>query len=498
MARGLARGRFWGRGPLAFWLVASLAVPPAFGALGLRWLLGATGWLGPVLETPGLGRSGRSGPEWLPWVIGFWVTLTTATAWVGLAVDSALRKVDPSWEEAALWAGAGRRRAWRRVVWPVVRPEVARALALVFTLTLLEPGVPCVLGLRRTLGFQIVEAARSVAEPGQRSRAVVLALLGVSLVMVGRVLIGWWGGKALDPPPWRSLATRRSPAASWPVAGSLVLVVLLLGLLAWLPGVALAAASLSEAGAASYRTVLLDPLTRGSLVNAALLGLAVVLVDLILARLALAISEAGAGRLRGLIAWPEAIPPLAIGAGALALPGLLAMIAGPSNPSQGVRGPTWRAIAMLSEWVDPDQTAWVAMILVLAAVRLPWLARSARASREALDPVQVDCALTLGATRREARRRFEGGWGGVSLGALAMSFALAATSVSPALILSPTAESRPLGPAVIVLADAPGDGLARAAALGSIAVVVNLAAIFALACLGGRPDPVGRRFSRDR
>ena len=84
------------------------------------------------------------------------------------------------------------------------------------------------------------------------------------------------------------------------------------------------------------------------------------------------------------------------------------------------------------------------------------------------------------------------GWLAGSRGALALTFALAATNLAPALVLAPTAESRPLVPGVLILADEPGDGLARAATLASLALVVNLAA-FTLAAGRGYPS-LGERF----
>ena len=44
--------------------------------------------------------------------------------------------------------------------WPIVRPAAARAAGIIFLLAIVEPGAPLVLGLRRTLAFQIVDARR--------------------------------------------------------------------------------------------------------------------------------------------------------------------------------------------------------------------------------------------------------------------------------------------------------------------------------------------------
>jgi hypothetical protein len=55
--------------------------------------------------------------------------------------------------------------------------------------------------------------------------------------------------------------------------------------------------------------------------------------------------------------------------------------------------------------------------------------------------------------------------------------ALAATSLSPAILLAPTLESRPVGAAIVVLANQPGDARAQAAALALLAIAVNLAVL---------------------
>ena len=73
--------------------------------------------------------------------------------------------------------GASHRRAWRQLVWPIVRPEVARTSAAVFAATLLDPGAPIVLGQRRTLAFLIVETTLRRDAP---TRAAMLALIGLA------------------------------------------------------------------------------------------------------------------------------------------------------------------------------------------------------------------------------------------------------------------------------------------------------------------------------
>ena len=65
-----------------------------------------------------------------------------------------------------------------------------------------------------------------------------------------------------------------------------------------------------------------------------------------------------------------------------------------------------------------------------------------------------------------------GGALNASSGALWLTAALAVTSLAPALLLTPTLETRTVAPGVLILADEPGGGLARAAALAIAATAV--------------------------
>ena len=298
LARVAVRWRFWGRSPLVALACAGVVVPPAFGAIGLRW------WFGPP-ET----WAASTGLAWLgPWAgyLGwFWVALAAGAPLVGLASASSMARVEPLWEDAARLAGAGRTKVWRQFVWPVVRPDVARALALVFTLTLIEPGAPLVLGLRRTLGFQIAEAALD-PEAGQFTRAAVLALAGVILAGLGRVLIGWWGGSKTPGLARVEAPVARARPASTALGGLFALILSVSAAVTWLPLIGVASASLAH-GTDVYGSIVRDPLTSRYLINSAVLGVAVVALDLVLARVLAAWSV---DRKKGRAAdWPEMFPP---------------------------------------------------------------------------------------------------------------------------------------------------------------------------------------------
>ncbi|GAC1474214.1 MAG: hypothetical protein NVSMB9_24160 [Isosphaeraceae bacterium] len=465
LARLAVRWRFWGRAPLVALAAAGLAVPPAFAALGLRAIFGSP-----------------TGP-WTVWAFWFWASLLTAAPIVGLAAASSLTGGAPIREDAARLAGAGRSRIWRQLVWPSVRPDVASALAFVFALTLLEPGAPLVLGLRRTLAFQVVASSLDPG-PGHLSRASVLALAAIGLSLAARVLLGWWGGSRTPLAPRNADTPPIAPTASSPRGFVFVCLLTACAVATWLPVLGLLTAALAHPTGdssrfpltfAPYTAILGDPLARDSLIHSAILGLAVVALDLPLARLLALRSAPGNDRTRASV-WPWALPPLAIGVGLLGLSLILQMIFMALPFPDGPR-PLPDALATVIETLDPDRTPWAVLVLGVGLLHLPLLTRSAIEQRRAVRPVLLDAALTLGSSPRRARRALHGQRLGVPLAALVLTFALAATSLTPALILSPTAETRPVSPAAILLLDDPDGGFPRASALASLAVAVNLAAL---------------------
>ncbi len=128
LARVVVGWRFWGRMPLASLAIAPLVVPPLFGALGLRAMLGAA-----------IGGTGGGLSRWVPWMAWVWVGLAGGVPLVAMASATILARVEPGWGDAARLAGVGPLRVWRKFAWRVVRPDVARAAGTVFALTLVEP-----------------------------------------------------------------------------------------------------------------------------------------------------------------------------------------------------------------------------------------------------------------------------------------------------------------------------------------------------------------------
>ncbi len=139
MARVMVRWRFWGRNVLGSIVCAPLVFPPLLGAFGLRLLFGVEG------PSPFRALEAPASQPWNWGIGGAWFCwigtgLIVGVPLVALATRGALERIDPSWEEAGRASGASSRRAWRTLVWSLVRPTALRAAALIFSVTLLDPG----------------------------------------------------------------------------------------------------------------------------------------------------------------------------------------------------------------------------------------------------------------------------------------------------------------------------------------------------------------------
>ncbi len=470
-----------------------------------RLLLGSSAWVamaaGPLLVAPGVALilGGPAGWEWLAarsilgisaeglvrWSALGWVGLAVGVPLVAMATASAMGRVDPSWAEAARAAGASRRRAWRDVVWPALRPEAARAGSAAFTIALVEPAGPMVLGLRRTLAVQMVEAAWRLDEP---TRAATLAVLATAIAIVGRLAIGRWGGPS--PVPQASEPPRASPP---PPAGRALAFASGLVLLAWSamaigPVVALVGKAV-EGGrgagvglggwSAAARGWASDPEARAWAVNSATTaGLAVGLDLIVLAGLVGGGPRVLGPAIRSAARAIEVIPPMAVGVGALSVPWLLGALADPSGDGPG----RWLRAAALE--LSPARSPGLLLVVALAAIRLPMLARAAELARARDRPVMADAARLLGSSRGDASRMGEGRrLGAVPARPAVLAMALASTALAPALILAPSPERRTLAPAAVgfLLEGGPIDP--RASGPIAAVLVVNLAG-FAVASRG--------------
>ncbi|HWE37196.1 MAG TPA: ABC transporter permease subunit [Isosphaeraceae bacterium] len=447
LARPLAR-RFRGRGVAASVALLATAVPPLAGAIGLRCLCDRLGL--PC-----------DGPGWVAWGALVALGVFGGVPLVATAAADALARIEPAWEDAARAAGASPRRVWWSLAWPLVRPEAARAAALVFTVSVFEPGAPLVLGLRRTLAYQALAAA---TRPDDRHRAAALAVVATaaSLLVQGFLRVRGGATPVRDLGPPAGHRGRGVANALMLIGWGLVAATPLAGLVLAVAG----GASGGESGMGPWVIRFLgDPEALRVLGNSALLGVVVATACLVLAR-----ATAGTGR--GIESVPP-VPPLALGLGAWLVPWLLRLAA----EGHGSVGPTLRRLAGA---IDPYRAPGLLLAVALVAVHLPRAARAAGRARRMQRPILIDAARTLGAARWRARLAAGPLTRSPLAAAWALTFARAAADTGPALLLLPLLDSQTLGPALLRL-DALPDASRSAALLGLVAVLVQIPALAASA-----------------
>jgi iron(III) transport system permease protein len=473
-------------------------VSPAFVALGLLGVFGGPRpwpWRFSIVYA---GITGVSLESWngLPlWIAWIWSTLPWGVAVVTIATATAVEKLRPSWDDSARLVGVSSLRIWKALNWPLVRPISTRAAAFVFVTALVEPGAPFILGLRRTLAYQVVQSARgSDAFPAAAVWALMAGLFGLAGWMIWR----WLGGSPMKTgeapgetgstmfrvpratPPLHAMA-RGVPLATWAIIG-------------WFPVVGLARLALSarpmDSTSASGILQLLrelmenvdDPFIARMLANSLVLGV-VVSSTMMLAASFIGASGRGASswwRMR-LVRPMVVLPPLVLGVGVLAIP-WLAALASAFLTDVGGWGPLAHALGSIAGAFEPRGRSLVTTSCAVALVFLPrffWCCRREPLSETSSPRARsaFDSALLAGASRvlaiwlvnsRRVRRLI--GW-------FSLVSVLAATNLTPALLFEPLTGGQCIAPTVVLLATGPGEIPARAGALALCAIAANVAAL---------------------
>lgn len=508
----VARRQFWGRAVVRGFVVSLLVVPPMFLALGLHGILGTPRpWPWPFAGgTAGIEgvslESWRGLPLWMVWV---WSTLPWGVALVMVATAAAVEKLEPSWEDAAALMGASRIRDWRRLFWPLVRPHVARAAAVVFVFALAEPGAPLVLGLRRTLAFQVIDTSKR-AEPFPR--AAVWALMTGLFALAGWLTCRWAGGNPILQN--QTGAHSRLPSAQ-PLrpmsAGRGVVSLLLLSvcpLIGWMPvaglgQLALAARRHLRLDSSSASPMFLDDLRRfweppapAILFNSLILGLTAACVTIALASLRFRAGEfASSTNRRARLARRLAmIPPLVQGLGLLGIPWIVGLAA-QSLKDSGQLHSVAAAMSTLATELDPFRNSWLMLLLCVSLslaprflVLWPWDRRDDESGRAASSA--RDAARLIGVGRASAARLARGAPRRHQLAAGILAGTFAATNLVPALFFVPWSDQFTIAPAVLNLAAGHAHAREQAAALALIAIACNLAALAWAWLASSLPEPV--------
>jgi ABC-type Fe3+ transport system permease subunit len=503
LGRILANRRSWMRPMLAWLVLAPAVIPPAFLALGLlRWFGpdGPPAWIRVIDES--IQWVGYPGQTW-PWFVWGWSALAQGVALVALATFHALARVDPARGEAAALVGASRPRIWRALTWPEVRPCVAEAAGMVFVVQFADPGAPLILGLRRTPGFQLISLATG---RGSFPRVAAITILASLVSLLVWTLVRWWGG-----PPLRSFtciregggfpgpdaSSLRSPrsgtstrsilsrlastgfAVAWSAATLLPLAGLLIQRPVSVPSSGDQGVQRVQVASLGGLGILMKEPASSVLLHSLILGLGVLLVIRFVAWAAPPSRVAAGTRRRS--PWLEAaamgLPPLVWGIVLVAM-ARVCRYASPAVPEGTPLSSFARAFGYLSTMFDPGLFPGVPLLLAVCLAIVPrrLIGWSWPRGREDTVRRRLDQAILSGAGPGRAHRLAQRDVRSIPVSRLILWTTLAATGVSPAIVLSAQADSAPAGPGVVILADQPGDSRDQAAALAVAAIVANLAA----------------------
>lgn len=489
----VARFTFWGRPLLSSLITAPAVVAPALFALGIFGLFDPFGMRSIGSLHDSMSRAETFSARIWPWLVWVWAALIQGVALVALTTGSAYGGVQPSGQDAARLAGARPSWIWWTLTWPTLRPPVISSVYLVFMINVADPAAPLVLGLRRTLGFQMIATTLG---PDPFPRLAAIALIVLVTTLVGQALVWWRGGSIYDarvsPGVDPKSHARQTLIAAWPRTTVSILILSCWSLLAWVPVGGLMRISLTgttylDNVNAPARLGVVDLLRRLTtypiprlFAHSAILGLGVVAL---LCLLSWQPSRGPFGTLartwRSVVAFVAGlVPPLVTGVGVLAL-GRTAML----SSRFFATSLEWTGAGLWMERIamafDPLLLPGILLFFGTCLAVLPrrLATRLEPPARDDASVGQVDQLRIAGAGRGSAVWHVWRRAGGIPLPTMVLWGSLLATAITPALVLAPTLQSRPVGPGIVVLIDQPDDSRAQAAALALAAIALDLLAL---------------------
>jgi ABC-type Fe3+ transport system permease subunit len=488
----VASFRFWGRPLLSLLVTAPAVVAPALFALGILGLFDPFGrrGLGSLLQASARAER-ESGLIWL-WLLWIWAALIQGVALVALTTSSAYNRLQPFGQDAARLAGARPLWIWWRLTWPILRPPVISAVYLVFMINVADPAAPLLLGLRRTLGFQMIATAFG---PDPFPRLAAISLLVLAITLTGRALTWFRAGSIHDariaPGGDRELKPRPTQIAA-PRATVCLLILGCWSLLAWLPlggliRIGMAQSTYPDNDHPLVRLGAVDLLRRMTtyptaqpLAHSAILALGVMaLLCLLPWRPKRAPMSTPAQVRHCAIAFlAELVPPLVACVGVLAL-GRTAMLCSRffSTSLEWTRAALWaeRIALAFDPFLFPEFLLFMGTCLAFLPRKLA--SRLRTHERDGASTRRVDQLRIAGAGRGAAVRHVWRRARGISLPTMVLWGTLLATAITPGLVLAPLCQSQPIGTAIVTLIDQPDDSRARAATLALAAIALDLLAV---------------------
>ena len=379
------------------WLGAMVALPavlpPLVGVVSFIFLFGESGFIAHLVRR-------LFSLEQAPWRLEgagaiLLVHAYSMYVYFYLFVRAGLAGIDAAVWEASASLGAGRGRTLRRVVLPLLRPQLVGAALLTFMTALASFSAPYIFGGGfRVMTTQIV-STRLNGEDGlamvETIALTILALIGLWLLQRTDATDVTGGSKGVSPRPipvrspvWRTLIA----IGGWTLAAGLLLPHLTLLLVSFVPVGTWTTEPLPPAyTVANYLTLLHDPVRARPLVNSLWMATLATVGALALSVLAgiLTVRRRATAR-----RWIEAVLTMP-----WAVPGTVFAIA--LAAAFSVREPLALRFVLVG-------TLWLLPLAYLIR-NLPITSRSILAGFRALDPSLDEASASLGANRSRTLRR---------------------------------------------------------------------------------------------
>ena len=187
----LLRRAFRGRGLLAVLLNYNLTVPHLVGAIGMLYLLGQSGSIARAAAALSLIERPAEFPALVfdPYAIAIILTFTwKEVPFIALFTLAALQGIGSAYEDAARSHGARPLAAFRLVTWPLIRPAVLAASAIVFAFAFGAYEIPALLGASAPKALPVLAYER-FTDPDLATRPEAMALALLTALIVGGIVL---------------------------------------------------------------------------------------------------------------------------------------------------------------------------------------------------------------------------------------------------------------------------------------------------------------------
>ena len=450
---------FPGKKILSVLILAPLVLPPFVGAVGVKYILGASGSLNAFLINLGLMNANQP-VDWLgEGRFGGVVIMNALHLYpiLYMNIAAALAKMDPAMEQAAQSLGCPPWRRFWKITLPLCVPGVFAGAAIVFIWSFAELGVPLVFDYTRVASVQVYDGIKDLnTNPVPYALVGIMLLISTGVFIASKVVLSRFGSGNTSRPKthfnevrldtWKGRALSAGFLAVFIIACIPHLGVVILSISGdWYASVLPESMTLAH-----YSEVLGHPLVVPSIQNSLIYASGATVINIILgtaiAWVVVRSSIRGRVVLDAMMMLPLAVPGLVLAFGYIAI-------------SQKGEALHW----MLGSGGNPV----FLLIAAYAVRRLPYVVRAAVAGLQQSNISLEEVAQTMGANPRSTLKRVAFPLIGANLvagGILAFAFAI--LEVSDSLILAQQAEHYPVTKAIYTLLSTLGTGHELAAALG--------------------------------